>query len=483
MSDWAYRSATAMAAAIRERRIGCLELLDLHLVRMRQHNPAVNAIVVLDERARARAREADEAIARGAVWGPLHGVPMTVKESFDLAGLPTTWGVPAFRDHIAPADATAVEALRRAGAIIFGKTNVPLLLTDMQTFNAIYGTTNNPWDLSRVPGGSSGGAAAALATGMSALEMGSDIGGSIRNPAHYCGVYGHKPSFAIVPQTGHALPGPHAPLDMSVCGPLARSADDLALALGVIAGPEPRERRAWAIELPAPRQTALREFRVALMLDHPSGPVDGKVADRIQAVADAAARAGARVDDKARPRIDAAGAHALYQQLLRGATGGLLGDEAFVQTRAQVAQLAPGDESSAARLLRGIVQTHRAWCLANGKRQAVRAAWDAFFEDHDVLLCPVVPSTAFPHDQQRERADRRIPVNGREEDYNAQLIWAGVASMPYLPATVAPAGRTSAGLPVGVQIVGPYLEDRTTIEFARLLAQVTEGFVAPPAYR
>jgi amidase len=484
MHDWAYHSATAMARAIRERRIGCLELLEIHLERVRRHNPTLNAIVVLDaDGARSRARDADAALARGESWGPLHGVPATVKEAFDVAGMPTTWGVPALRDNIAGTNATVVDALRGAGAIVFGKTNVPLLLADCQTFNAIYGTTNNPWDPARSPGGSSGGSAAALAAGMSALEIGSDIGSSIRNPAHYCGVYGHKPSFGVVPQHGHWIPGAHVPIDMLVCGPLARTAEDLALALDLIVGPEPLDRLAWTIELPRPRKKTLGEFRMALILDDPNCAVDREVTDRIQAVAEAAARAGARVDDTARPPIDTLRAHALFLQLLRGATGALLSDDAYAQLRAQVPQLAPGDESYRARLARAVVQEHRAWFAAHEERQALRAAWAAFFEEHDVVLCPAAAPAAFPHNQQGERPDRRMIVNGRPEDYNAQMYWGGIANLPYLPATVAPAGHTPGGLPVGVQIVGPYLEDRTTIECARLLGQITQGFAPPPGYQ
>ena len=484
MNDWAFQSAAAIAGAIRERRVGCEELLELHLQRVARHNKALNAIVVLDaERARLRAREADAAIARGESLGPLHGVPMTVKEAFDVEGLPTTWGVPALRDNIAGANAASVDALLAAGAVIFGKTNVPLLIGDWQTFNVLHGTTNNPWDTGRTPGGSSGGAAAALAAGMSALELGSDIGASIRNPAHYCGVYGHKPSFGVVPQHGHGIPGAQVPIDILVCGPLARSAEDLALALDLLVGPEPFDRPAWTIRLPRPRKTTLGEYRVALMLEDPNCAVDREVCDRLQSVADAAARAGARVDDKARPRIDMRRAHALYLQLLRGATGALVSDEAHVQARAKAAKLGLDDQSYGARVLRGAVQEHRDWFAASVERQALRAQWARFFESFDVLLCPVAASAAFPHDQKRERVDRRIIVNGHEEDYNAQLFWAGIASLPNLPGTAAPAGRTAAGLPVGVQIVGPYLQDHSTIEFARLLAQATEGFVPPPGYR
>lgn len=486
MSGWSYQSATQMAGAVREGRVRSGELLESHLERVRRHNPSLNAIVVFDEeRARARARALDAATARGESWGPLHGVPMTVKESFDIAGLPTTWGVPALRDTVATANAATVAALLQAGAIIFGKTNVPLLLSDWQSFNAIYGSTSNPWDLGRSPGGSSGGAAAALAAGLSALELGSDIGGSIRCPANFCGVYGHKPSFGAVPQYGHAIGGARVPIDMLVCGPLARSAEDLAVALDTIAAPEPADRSAWTLRLPRPRKSALKDFRIALKLDDPNCAVDPEVAERVQSVAEAAAKAGANVSDRAWPKFDSLRAHALYLQLLRGATGALLGDDAIAGLRAKLPRLLPEDQSSSTRMLRGVLQEHRAWFAAHEERERVREAWAEYFQDYDVLLCPAGSMVAFPHDQQRDRTERTLVVHGRVEEFNTHVpgFWAGIANLPYLPSTVAPAGRTAAGLPVGVQILGPYLEDHTTIEFARLLAQVTEGFVPPPAYR
>jgi amidase len=482
MSNWLYKSAIELARAVRDRQVGCLELLNLHLERVQQHNKVLNAIVVLDaERARARAKEADVAVARGDALGPLHGVPMTVKESFDVAGLPTTWGVPALRDNVATTNASVVGSLLKAGAIVFGKTNVPLYLSDWQSFNAIYGSTSNPWDLTRTPGGSSGGAAASLAAGMSALEIGSDVGSSIRCPAHFCGVYGHKPSYGIVPQRGHWIPGGHVPMDMWVCGPLARSADDLALALELMAGPEPMDRTAWALNLPKSRRSALKDFRIAVKFDDPNCAVDREVTDRLQVVVDALGKAGAKVDDQARPKFDTVRAHELYTRLLRGAV--LLGEEAYSQARAKAAQLSPSDKSATANQLRGVVQDHRSWFKAHEAREAVRAAWADFFQDYDVLLCPVASMAAFPHDH-RERPDRQLVVNGRAEEFNLHIpgFWAGIATLPYLPATAAPAGRTPGGLPVGVQIVGPYLEDSTTIEFARLLAQITEGFVPPSGY-
>lgn len=484
MSNWFYNSATELARAVRDRQIGCLDLLDLHLERVGQYNKALNAIIVLDaERARARAKEADAAVMRGDALGPLHGVPMTVKESFDVAGLPTTWGVPALRDNVATANATAVDSLLKAGGNVFGKTNVPINLSDWQSFNAIYGSTSNPWDRTRTPGGSSGGAAASLAAGMSALEIGSDIGSSIRCPAHFCGVYGHKPSYGIVPQHGHWIPGGRVPTDMLVCGPLARSAEDLALAFGLIAGPAPVDRIAWTLNLPGPRKTALKDFRIAVKLDDPNCAVDREVTDRLQVVVDALVKAGAKVDDQARPKFDSVRAHALYTRLLRGASSAMFGEEAYAQAQAKAAKFSPKDQSATANQLRGVVQNHRSWLQAHEAREAVRAAWAEFFQDYDVLLCPVASMVAFPHDH-RERPERELAVNGRAEEFNLHVpgFWAGIATLPYLPATAAPAGRTPAGLPVGVQIVGPFLEDRTTIEFARLLAQITEGFVPPPGY-
>src|SRR5262249_20838521 len=246
------RSARRLAADIRRKKLGCLELLDLYLSRVEKYDPAINAVVVRDfDNARRRARAADRALARGQAWGPFHGVPMTIKGSYDVAGLPTTWGVPSLRDNVVRSNAVVVDRLLSAGAVLFGKTNVPLYLGDWQSFNAIHGTTSNPWDLTRAPGGSSGGSAAALAAGLTALEAGSDIGSSIRNPAHFCGVFGHKPTWGIVPRHGQALPGQVAPVDIDVVGPLARSADDLALALSIMAGPDAIDAAGWQLRLKA----------------------------------------------------------------------------------------------------------------------------------------------------------------------------------------------------------------------------------------
>src|SRR5689334_16297914 len=275
MTDLHFRSARQLAADIRRGKIGCLETLDAFLARMERHNPKLNAIVVTDvDGARRRARQADAALRKGKVWGPLHGVPMTIKESYDVAGLPTTWGLPALKDNIAPRNALAVDRLLAAGVVLFGKTNVPAWLADYQSYNDVYGTTNNPWDTTRSPGGSSGGSAAALAAGLTGFEAGSDIGSSIRNPAHYCGVFGHKPTWGVVSPRGHALPGRVAQGDISVIGPLARGAEDLDTAFKAMAGPDDVDGTGWQLKLPKSKKTKLREFKVAVMLEDPNSAVD-----------------------------------------------------------------------------------------------------------------------------------------------------------------------------------------------------------------
>ncbi len=479
----AFWPARRLASAIRRRKVGCVELLELYLRRCQRYNPTLNAVIHTDlEAARRRAREADVALARGEVWGPLHGLPMTIKESYDVAGMPTTWGVPELRDNIAATNALAVERLLGAGAVIYGKTNVPFLLADWQSFNAIYGTTNNPWDLARSPGGSSGGSAAALAAGLTALEAGSDIGASIRNPAHYCGVFGHKPTYGIASPRGQALPGRVSPTDISVIGPMARGAADLDLILRVMAGPDRIDAKGWRLALPAPKKKTLADYKVALMLDEPTAEVDRAVQDGLQALADFLARQGAVVDDKARPDIDTGEAHALYIKLLRAATSGRQSDAALARNLEIARDLPPGDESYFARMTRAFVLPHRDWLAANEARHRMRLKWAAFFEDHDLLLSPAAASAACPHDQAGERHERSILVNGQPVPTTDQLFWAGFSCLAYLPASVAPIGLTPEGLPVGVQIVGPQYADRTCIHFAGLIERHYQPFVPPPGF-
>ena len=477
-----FRSAKQLASEIRRKRVGCLELLDLYLARVARYNPRLNAIIATDVAgARKRARAADRALARGQMWGPLHGVPMTIKESYDVAGTPTTWGVPELKDNYPARNALAVDRFLAAGAVLFGKTNVPLYLADWQSYNAIYGTTNNPWDGRRTPGGSSGGSAAVLATGLTGLEAGSDIGASIRNPAHYCGVFGHKPTFGIAPPRGQALPGKVAQGDISVIGPMGRSADDLELALGIMAGPDEIESAGWQLRLRAPKKT-LREYRVAVMLTDPCSEVDREVQDRLQALADFLGRKRVKVSDRARPDVDTAEAHRVYIYLLRAATSGRQTAADFERNLEIARTLAPGDESYFARMARANTMSHRDWLTFDEARHQMRWKWAEFFREWDLLLCPPAASAAFPHDHEGERHERTIAVNGKRVPTTDQLFWAGYSCAFYLPSTVAPCGFTPSGLPVGVQIVAPQYGDRSSIHFARLLEREFQPFVPPPGY-
>lgn len=483
MQDLPFRSAKELASLIRRKKIGCLELLDLYLARIEEHNPALNAVVALDvEGARKRAKAADRALARDKPVGPLHGVPMTIKESFDVAGMPTTWGLPAHAENIAARHSVPVARMEAAGVITFGKTNVPAWLADWQTYNPVYGTTNNPWDLSKVPGGSSGGSAAALAAGLTGIEAGSDIGASIRNPAHYCGVYGHKPTFDICPPRGQALPGRLSGSDIAVIGPMARSADDLDLALTALAGPDEIEAGAWQLRLPPNRRKTLGEFRVAVVLDDPNGEVDREIQDRLQELADFLARKKKAKVAHAAPEIDTGESHRTYIHLLRMATCGRQSDEEFQRNAAVAAGLPADDESYFARMTRANAASHRDWLAFNEKRRHMQWAWHEFFKSYDVLLCPAASSTAFAHNHEGERYQQKIIVNGRPVSVIDQMFWAGYSGVVHLPSTVAPAGLDAGGLPMGVQIVGPYGADRTTIAFARMLAREWHAFQAPPGY-
>ncbi len=483
MTALPFRTAQQLAAAVRSKKIGCLELLDLYLKRIERHNPRLNAVIALDVAgARQRAKAADKALAKGDVWGPLHGVPMTIKESYDVAGMPTTWGDPTLRANIAARDALSVTRLKAAGVTLFGKTNVPLMLADWQSYNAVYGTTNNPWDITRSPGGSSGGSAAALAAGLTGIEAGSDIGASIRNPAHYCGVYGHKPTWGIVSPRGHALPGRVAQGDISVIGPMARSADDLKIAFEAMAGPDDIDGAGWHLKLPKPAHKKLRDFRVAVMLEDANSAVDDEVKTQLQDLANVLGRRKAKVSDTARPDLDTGELHRIYIQLLRSATSGRQTDAMFAHNQAEVSRLSADDQSYYAQMTRANTLSHRHWLAANERRHQLRLRWAEFFREYDVLLCPAAASAAFPHDHEGERHERTIEVNGKRVPTTDQLFWAGLNGVCYLPGTVAPIGLTKRGLPVGVQIIGPQYGDRTCLRFARLLEREHYAFVPPPGY-
>ncbi len=487
-TDWTFASATDIAAAIGQKQISASEMLEHYLARIEQHNPALNAVVVLDtDAARSAAKAADEAIAQGGDTGPLHGVPMTIKEAFDVTGLPTTFGLTDYADNIASADAVAVQRYRQAGAIVFGKTNVPVSLADWQSFNPVYGTTNNPWDLNRTPGGSSGGSACALAAGLSALETGSDIGASIRNPAHYCGVYGHKPTFGIVTSRGHMLPEwrGYPELDIAVTGPMARSAFDLQTALATMAGPDDIDASGWQLSLPVCDRAALKDFTVGIVYSDEQAEVDGAVQRQLQALKSFLVEAGATVREQHTPDIDSGDAHETYLALLRAATSAGSDDAAFtdLQTRAKTTDAAAVDYES--RMIRGTTMTHREWLYRNEERHRMRLKWHEYFSDTDLLLCPAATTVAFEHNQQGERWQRMIDVNGNPQATTTALFWAGYSGHVHLPSTVAPIGlaqSNSEPLPVGVQIIGPQYHDYRCIRFAQLLEQHYYKFQPPPAY-
>jgi amidase len=475
----AFSSARQFAAAIRKGSISAVEALDLYLERVDRVNPSLNAIVI-DDRVAARkaAKAADRAQAKGAALGPLHGVPITVKESFNLTGQQTTWGYPTMVGNVAAEDALAVQRLKAAGAVVFGKTNIPIALADFQSYNAVYGTTNNPWDVTRGAGGSSGGSAAAIAAGLSALEFGSDIGGSIRNPAAYNGVFGHKPTWCLVPKRGHALvPTPVAEGDLSVIGPIARTAGDLVTAMDVTQGPDVLVSAGQRYALPKP-PASLKGLRVGVWLDHADAPIDDTVRERIESVAATLRKAGAKIVREARPAFDPVAAHDTYLLLLNAQMSARRPDyDALV---AQRQSLAAGDDSLDARMLRAATASFKDWFEANHRREALRWAWHDFFRTVDVLLCPITATPPFPHDHSEPQMARTMSVNGAEVPYMGQLFWAGLATCAYLPATIAPAGLTPDGLPVGVQIVGPSMGDRTTLWLAGQIESLHGGFVPPP---
>ncbi len=486
MPDWFAESACSLAARLRRREVSAVELLQAHLDRIARLNGAINAVVVLDtDAAMARARAADAALASGESWGPLHGLPMTVKESFDLPGTPTTFGFEQFRDNRASRPAAAVQRLLDAGAIVFGKTNVPVALADWQSFNPVYGTTNNPWDPGRTPGGSSGGSAAALAAGLSALELGSDIGASIRNPAHYCGVWGHKPTWGVVPLEGHQLPGDVCAdnLDIAAAGPLARSAFDLTLAMDLLSrsadlhGPLARTPLRWRDDgRPVPA------LRIAVLTDDACAPVDEAVQAPLRALAVFLRDQGLQVTETARP-VDSEEAWEVYVHLLRSATGARLDDASYAHSREQARRFTAADRHYEAWHWRASTMSHQDWHRYDERRSVLRGQWARFFEDHDLLICPVATTPAFPHMHTGYRWERMVRVNGQPQPSTTALFWAGYPGLCGLPATAIPMGLSPEGLPVGAQIVGPVFGDPVCLRLARWLEERWRGFVPPPMAR
>jgi amidase len=476
-----FGSAVEAAAALRRRDVSSVELLDAMLGRIERHNRALNAIVTLTaESARARALEADRALARGEVWGPLHGVPMTIKDTFETAGVRTTAGARFLSQHVPARDAVVVDRVRRAGAILLGKTNVPPLAADWQSDNEIFGRTNNPWNPDHTPGGSSGGCAAALAAGLSYLSVGSDIGGSIRIPAAFCGLYGHKPSIGLVPLAGHIPPPPglppFPPPELPVAGPLARSAADLRLLLEVLGGPTGDEAKAYRWSLPAPRRASLPEYRVRYVIDDPICPVTAEVRRLLQDAVAALREGGAKVEEGWPTGVDAAAQLETYLYLLFQAIPSPAEEKEAMRKAA-----AAGDPI--ARLnVAAFEDDHQASQARRSRREAARAVWRDFFATHDAFLSPVTFVPAVRHDPSQPQEMRRISTPEGERSYFDLIRWIGIATMTGFPATAAPVGTTAAGLPVGIQIMGPLLEDATPIDLAGKLAALLGGFRPPPGF-
>ncbi len=480
-----YATLREQIAALQAKKISAQELLDESLTRIAARDGQINAVIARDlDGARSAAREADRALSRGE-RKPLLGVPVSVKESFNVAGLPTTWGSPAARDWRPTEDAVLVSRLRTAGATVIGKTNVPLFLGDWQAYNEVYGTTNNPFDLGRSPGGSSGGAAAALAAGYVALELGSDIGGSLRVPAHFCGVFAHKPTFALLPSRGHTppmMPALPTELDLAVVGPMARSAADLSLAIELLAGPDDGQAIAYSLKLPPPRAERLGDFRVLVLDSHPQIPTSTAVRAAIDAIAQGLEKAGAKVARVSPLLPDLAQVMRSFTTLLMSIFGADIPQSDFDALKQMIAGIPAQVDTLDAQRGRGLVASHRDWIKADRARNGFNAQWRELFRTFDVVLCPVTPTPAFPHDHSADQRTRTLSIDGTQHPYQDQLTWPSLATLSGLPATAAPIGRSPEGLPIGMQIIGPALEDRTTLRFAELIEEHFGGFTPPPGF-
>lgn len=431
------KSALATAAAIRAGDTTALAACEAAIARIEASDGAINAVVVRDfDRARDQARDVDRRRADG-FDAPLLGVPMTVKESFDVAGLPTTWGHEKHRGFVPTDDAVAVERLKRAGAVILGKTNVPVDLADLQSVNPVYGRTSHPLDPTRTPGGSSGGAAAALAAGMVALEIGSDIGGSIRVPSHFCGIWGHKPTYGALSIDGQMMPGTDgAAIAMSVIGPMARDPDDLAVALDILSD----------IPLPRPSPVTASGLRLLVLTSHPLAAVATPIATAIDRLATAFAAAGAVVERTSDLLPDLTAQFANYMRLLS----------------ITLARGAPAEDGTVASL--------PDWLDMLDDQARNRRAWGALFARFDAVIAPVLGTQAYAHDDAIIR-DRTLTIDGATTPFGYQFAFPGLATYPGLPATALPIG-TADGLPIGCQIITDVHQDHKAIAIARLADQL-----------
>ena len=459
----AFWSTTRQEEAIRNGEISSRELLELLIARIEKINPDLNAVITLDlDEARKLADEADAKLKDGEVTGPLHGIPITVKDALETEGLRSTGGATELHNNVPPKDADVVASVKEAGAIVFGKTNLPRWSGDIQAFNEMFGTTVNPWDSERVPGGSSGGAAAAVSAGLSSFEIGTDIGGSIRFPASFCGVFGHKPSWGVVPSTGYLdhEAGGTIEADVNVHGPIARSADDLEMLLKILVR---KEGPLVATLTPPPE--SVTDLKIAAWLDDPFCPVDTKVLAVMDKAVTNLEEAGISVDRFARPDIAPENAFSLGLWLVSAA---------MVQSVS--AETLDGLEVENATPK----TTHREWLDRHAEREAIRAKWAEFFETFDAVIMPISFVPPFPHNQDGDFGTRTLICNGEERPYADLIRWTILTGMAYLPATTPPIGFDDDGLPISFQVVGPYGGDYTTIRLAGFIAELCGGYQAPP---
>jgi amidase len=486
-SNGHWASATAWRQALLARHVSSTELLAATLARIERLNPALNAVIALEAQAAAdAARQSDDRIAHGTAR-PLEGLVMTVKDAFDVAGLPAVVGSPAYRERVADMDASAVARLRAAGAIILGKTNVPPFCGDFQTVNPVNGATRNPWDATRGPGGSSGGAAAALASGLTTLELGSDLGGSIRWPAHACGVFGLKTTFGLVSTYGHVPPPvnrrtPHPP-DLMVAGPLARCAADLDLMLEVLAGP--RDPRRPATPLRPPRLTQPKGLRVGLWPRDPFAPVCEHVSETVERAGALLADAGARVETLLHAPVPFAEIFEVAALLNHAVIAYGLPPSLRLKLQRLASGAVPGDLDHRSLQARGARMTPGFYQLVKQRQMRLQRRWAQVFQRFDVILCPPAPVLAIPDDTTPDIHARRLDIDGTPRPWLDFLLWSAPATGAGLPAACAPIRRvpvpgTLAGLPAGVQILAGHGEDRTAIAVAGMLEMLGGGFVSPP---
>lgn len=478
-----YKSALELVSALANKHISSVQLLEETLSRIEVEDKKINAITTRDfERARIAAKEADAAIARGE-RKPLLGLPMTVKESFNIVGLTTSWGSQQFKDWLPDSDSLVISRLKSAGAIIIGKTNTPCMLADYQTYNDIHGITNNPWNLNYTPGGSSGGSAAALAAGFVALELGSDLAGSLRVPAHYCGVYAHKPSSDLIPLRGAGFPTSPvttAKVDFAVAGPMARTASDLALALDVLAGPdELADGVGYKLSLPQPKHNQLKDFRVLILDQHPLYPTEIVISKAIDNLAVRLKNCGVNISRSHSLLPNLSEITRNYSSLLASRMTANMPADVYLKMEAEAKKLSKDDDSLTACYLRGVAMNHREWLLATKIRDQLRMQWKQLYNEFDLVICPVMPTVAFPHDHSPNHEARQLFIDGVKVSYSHQYIWVCIATLFGLPATAAPIDFSENDLPIGIQIIGDYLQDLTTIKFAELLEAEWGRFPSP----